>query len=102
VDRNVVRSSYKCNGNDVVVELRHPSKATSSATQTQRFAVTVMSGTPPPELMEGLLARIRDREAAFEWVGVGSKPRPYSRIVIVVSATLLALLAIRWVWRQRH
>jgi hypothetical protein len=71
VDYKVVNAVYACPGGEVAVQLVHPSQAPPGATQTDRFAVTLQSGTPPEGLLPALASRIRSKEAAFEWNLVG-------------------------------
>lgn len=66
-DGTVVRGTYACPGGEVVFELRHPTGAPADATRTNRFAILVTSGTPPPALANELESRVRSREAGFEW-----------------------------------
>jgi hypothetical protein len=100
VDRTLIRSKYQCKTGDVVVELSHPSKAPAGTVQTERFAVTLLSGSPPPQLMDALVARIRAREAEFEWIGTIPKGRRFSSFLVPIAGSLLALLAARWVWQK--
>src|ERR1041385_648798 len=65
VEKTVIKATYTCPGGDVVVDLTHPSAGPAGATRTDKFAVNVESGTPPPDLQSALVARIREREAGF-------------------------------------
>jgi hypothetical protein len=71
VDRKVVNVVYACPSGEVAVQLVHPSQAPSDATETDHFAITLQSGTPPEELLPALASRIRSKEAGFEWTLVG-------------------------------
>src|ERR1051326_4557655 len=62
VEKMIVKATYKCPSGDVVVELGHPAAAPAGATRTDKFALRVTQGTPPPDFQSALLARIRERE----------------------------------------
>jgi hypothetical protein len=66
-ERGVIRATYSCPSGEIVFELRHPDAAPGAPFHTVRFAITPTRGTPPPGFADALLARIRAREAAFEW-----------------------------------
>ena len=103
VERSVIRSTYKCPDGDVVFELRHPSTAPAGATLTARFAIIVLSGSPPPDLAGALASRIRSREEAFEWTWTSptTPPRPSPTIVLLAAAAgLLAIVACGWVLQR--
>jgi hypothetical protein len=103
------RGVYRCGGDEVVVELIHPSRAPRSAVRTARFAVTVR-GSPPPGFLDALVARVRAREEPFQWtillptppapVPVEPRPpfdgRPYAAGVAVA---LLLWFGRRWPFR---
>ncbi len=72
VETALVRGTFQCAAGSVVVELRHPSQTQDAVATTDRFAVSVRSGSPPPDLVPTLVARIREREAAFVWTSPGS------------------------------
>lgn len=67
VEFQVVKARYQCPSGEVMLQLVHPSKAASSATRTERFAITLQSGSLPESLLPALQARIRSREASFRW-----------------------------------
>jgi hypothetical protein len=67
VESALVRGTYQCAGGEVVVELRHPSWEQGAVATTERFAISVPSGSPPAGLVEALASRIRQREARFLW-----------------------------------
>lgn len=110
-DGAAIRATYRCGEGDVVFELRHPSRAPASAPQTSRFALMVASGSPPAALTEALQARIRAREAAFEWVWPSPSAVPPSRpglpepsalsIVAGAAAALVAAAALGLLARRR-
>jgi hypothetical protein len=102
VDYTVVRGTYQCPGGEVVIELTHPSKASGAATRTERFAITVRSGSPPAGLMPALVSLIRSREASFEWKFLAVAPqRSSARRVVLVAVGLLAVAALAWALRRR-
>src|SRR5690348_318394 len=70
---HAIRGVYQCGENRVVIELIHPSKAPPSAIRTERFALTVQ-GSPPPEFLDALVARVRAREAPFQWTVLPPSP----------------------------
>lgn len=72
VEQTRVVSWYTCAGARVEVELRHPADAPPGATRTDRFAVRARGASSPPGLVDALAARIRAREAEFQWRGGGS------------------------------
>lgn len=100
-DRRVVRTAYGCPGGEVVFELRHPDDAPEAVMRTRKFALVLLTGTPPPGLADSLLARIGEREAGFEWAWIGPPPPGYSRQVVLVAAFLLVLLAL-WAFLRRR
>jgi hypothetical protein len=67
-DGPIIRATYTCPTGEVVFEVVHPSNAAEAATQTERFAIAVQSGSPPTELADTLASLIHSREADFEWV----------------------------------
>src|SRR5437763_16333505 len=56
VQKTVVSATYACPKGAVVVELTHPDVAAAGATRTEKFAVRIESGTPPPDFQNALLA----------------------------------------------
>jgi hypothetical protein len=68
IERSVVRGEYDCRGGAVVLELRHPSEAPTSARQTEKFALVPVRGTPPAALLAGVEERVRQREGTFDWL----------------------------------
>jgi len=67
VDHLVIVARYDCPGGEVVFELVHPSQTDEAVAQTEQFALTIRSGTPPSSLQSALLAAIREGEGDFEW-----------------------------------
>ncbi|HSP99541.1 MAG TPA: hypothetical protein VL049_20150 [Candidatus Dormibacteraeota bacterium] len=65
--RTVVRATHTCPLGDVVIELLHPEHAPEAATETERFALIVDSGSPPDSLLDAVAAKVRARESGFEW-----------------------------------
>lgn len=74
VEYTVVEAKYQCRSGSVVLEIAHSSEAFDSDTQTGRFAISVMEGSPLPDLVDELSARIVKREADFEWVIPADEP----------------------------
>jgi hypothetical protein len=91
VTSDTVTATYTCPAGEAVFTLRHPSKAPSGATLSERFALSLQSGSPPAALAEELLSRIRAREATFEWTWVGSYASGGStQMTIIIIAALAA------------
>ncbi len=68
VDKAVVVARYTCPSGAAHVELRHPDDAAPSAPRTQKFSLAPSdAGRPPPELVDGVLGRLRSGEAGFRW-----------------------------------
>ena len=67
VDYTVIVATYSCLDGGVTIELGHPQNATDTSITTAQFAITVQSGTPPPDLQDALVSLIRSREADFVW-----------------------------------
>jgi hypothetical protein len=65
-----VEATYACSGGTAVFELMHPSMAPPSAVETDQFAITLQSGSPPRSLTDSLVSLIRAREDQFEWEGL--------------------------------
>jgi hypothetical protein len=101
VEYATVTAKYTCPNGEVVFELSHPSRAGGGAMETDRFALTPKSGSPPPELAPELVARIRAREAGFEWKWLGGPPKARSRALPFAVAGLLAIAVLGWVLRSR-
>jgi hypothetical protein len=95
-----------------VLELRHPSAAPSAPVRTARFAVTVVTGSPPPGLRDAVESRIRSRETAFQWTRLPLPPPPApppqdshehsaSAVALLAVAGLLVLVALLWAAARR-
>lgn len=67
IERTLVRGVYSCSGDQVVVELRHPSAAPADADRTAKIAIVTTQGSPPAALLATLRERIREREGSFAW-----------------------------------
>src|SRR5690349_90365 len=63
IDGDAVRVTYHCPSGDVVLQLSHPSTRTLQSTVTNRFALTVLSGSPRRDLLAAIEALIRARES---------------------------------------
>ena len=107
VEKTIVKATYACPKGDVVVALTHPGAAPAGATRTEKFGVRIESGTPPPDLQNALLARIRERETDFRWTvppptPVTDQPRTVSgpRLSGAIVLTFL-LLVVLLLWRRR-
>src|SRR5262249_37073247 len=103
VERTVVKSTYACPQGEVSYELRHPSQAARGAVRTERFALSVKTGSPPEGLTDALVSRIRAKEATFEWKWLGPTPRPAAQrmIPLLAGGVMLAVVALWWVLRRR-
>jgi hypothetical protein len=108
VARTSVRATYACGSEQVVLELLHPSVAPASGVRTERFAVTVKSGTPPRELVKAVADRVRAREAGFQWTvppdverssGTSAPGRGASKTTLLFAVAALAIVAF---WRLRR
>ncbi len=104
VERRLVRATYTCGTGEIAIRLEHPSTAPSGALQTEQFAVSVASGTPPDGFLEALRAHIRARETGFEWKWIGSSGSSSSSAWLIAAVALLAALAgLAWVlWSRRR
>lgn len=103
VDRHEVVAVYACGDGEVVYELSHPDKAPLAVPRTVRFALALRDGTPPSGLEDALLARIRSREAAFEWIWPRNAAVQPRRIAIVpIAAAVLGAIALALVLRRRR
>ena len=99
IERTSVLATYTCGGGQVVLQLFHP-KTAPRGVRTQRFAVTVKSGAPPPGLVEAIAERIRAREAAFEWKSVGGGGAQTMRGAVRVAAGAAVAILVFWaLWR---
>jgi hypothetical protein len=67
VEYTTIKATYECPDGPVSLELTHPQSTTDESIQTERFAMTLLSGSPPKGFQEALLSRIRPREGQFAW-----------------------------------
>jgi hypothetical protein len=67
-DGPIIRGNYTCPSGDVIFALVYPDNAASPNARTERFAITVESGAPPPEMIDVVASFVRAREAEFEWL----------------------------------
>ena len=67
VQYTVIRATYDCPRGQVALELGHPASATDDSIQTGRFAITLLSGSPPPGFEDAVLSLIQSRETQFVW-----------------------------------
>jgi hypothetical protein len=101
VDRAVVKGRYKCPDGEVVIELRYPSTAADGTMHTSRFAIVLLSGSPPHGFMDALASSVRSREAAFEWTLLQPPPpswlrRNFPAVAGLAAAGLFAVAAFWW------
>jgi hypothetical protein len=84
VEHDVVRATYHCPDGDVVIQLSHPSVGDPQAIRTKRFALSVISGTPPGHLIGAVEALIRSKEADFKWnaLGFGASSRWFCGLLL--------------------
>lgn len=108
IQRTSVLATYTCGDAQVVLALLHPASAAPGGVHTDRFAVSVQSGTPPKGLVEAVGDRVRAREAAFQWVEVGdtrvagetARTRTSERLLMGAGAVVLAIVLF-WALRRR-
>lgn len=104
VQHSKIRATYQCAAGEVVLELLHPQQAPASATRTERFAIVVVSGTPPPTLLSGIEALVRAKESGFEWTLLADSTggrSPYYNLAISI-VVLLVIIGIGWLIRRRR
>lgn len=104
VEYSLVKGVYACPAGEVVVELMHPSEVPPSAATTDRFALTVSRGGAPDGLVDALVARIRAREAEFEWDWISAPEQqssPLARGPLIVGL-LMAVAVLGFVLRRRR
>jgi hypothetical protein len=102
VEHSQVKATYTCPNGEVVIQLDHPSVAKQPLLTTERFALSVASGSPPAELVPALTGLIRAHEAEFIWkmpTAQSAAPAPALLLWTVPLVIGLALLA--WAWRRR-
>jgi hypothetical protein len=93
IEGTLIRAVYRCGTEDVVIELGHPSKMTADGVRTERFALSVASGSPPPELLPALVSRVRASEGRFEWRWPGTALLPLRTMLLGLGAMAVLLLA---------
>ena len=105
IDKTIVKATYACPSGEVIVELAHPAAAPTDAGRTEKFALRIERGTPPPDLQSALLSRICERETQFRWtVHTGATPTGQPMGVLVLSGVVVLVLlmfAARLLWRRR-
>jgi hypothetical protein len=106
VEKANIKVTYTCASGEVIVELTHPSAAPPDAARTEKFALRIDAGTPPPELQSVLLSRIREYERQFHWT-VSAAPDGASaaqpgRLRVLPGAVVLGalVLAALLLWRR--
>ena len=96
-----VNATYTCPGGQVVVELAHRNTAGWTGAHTAKFAIRLLSGSPPPDLLTAFESRIRSHEATFEWKSFDPpSTRSSPRIVALAVAGLLGILLLGWAARR--
>ena len=103
VDHATIKTTYTCAHGDVGFRLCHPSAAPPGATQTARFAITLQTGTPQDSLKEALVARIRSREADFQWKRIEPPVQRSERPMAVITVVgLLGVAVLGWAVVRRR
>lgn len=100
VEHSSIRTSYKCPGGAVTIELGHPSTAAGDALRTRQFAVAVVGGAPPPGFVSELEARVLAHEAGFQWTWVSppATHTPAPRIETKLPESAEQTVASRGTW----
>ena len=99
---DAIRGVYQCGDHQVVIELVHPSKAPATALRTARFAVMV-HGSPPPQFLDAVIARVRARETRFQWTVLKPPPPPgEQRPPLNLRPYAIGLIAALLLWWARH
>ena len=96
-----IRATYACGGSEVVLELQHLEDTPGGAARTDQFAVVVTGGSPPPGLVDALVARIRQRESGFHWLSLAPPIMPASSHRFWILTVAVLLIAV-WAWRRRR
>lgn len=82
IDKTAVRASYTCTAGTVDLELQHPDAAEAPLGKTDKLAIVAGKAPPSQELVDALVARIREREEKFAWQeaipGRGGKTEGFS------------------------
>jgi hypothetical protein len=99
IERTVVVAKYTCTDGAVVLQLDHPDLAPADAIRTQRFAITVKSGTPPAGFVDGVAERVRTREEGFHWKALGGTSPRRNWAVPAFAAAAVAIVVI-WAVRR--
>ena len=94
VERAVVRATYRCPSGEVVIELSHRAVPNARAIRTERFALSVVAGSPPGHLLGTLEALVRAKEGGFQWSvqGVGTNGAGFASAVLRLPAWVFGLL----------
>lgn len=110
VDPRVALSRYRCgSSSNLVLELHPPDGAVIPDARTEKFLIVRRSPETPAELFDAVKARIRAREAAWEWGHVeghaGNPQRELWRFYATTGA-IVAFLLVATTWlvvaRARH
>jgi hypothetical protein len=67
VEYSVIKGTYNCLTSEATFELRHPRYATAGSTQTEKFVITLASGSAPPGFQDVLTSLVRSHERDFQW-----------------------------------
>jgi hypothetical protein len=68
INMTLIRATYACGANQYVIELRHPDGAPSGAPRTTSFALVADTAHPAPkELVDALVARVKEQEGSWKW-----------------------------------
>ena len=94
---DTVRAHYACDTGPVTIQLSHRGTASSAVAETTYFRIRVIEGSPPPDLVEALVARTRAREENVRWTTVTPR-RPAWLITSIIAIMLLppVMAVIRW------
>lgn len=105
IERTFVLATYTCGADQIELRLLHPESAPPGSVHTKAFAIAVVAGTPPAELIEAIADRVRAREATFEWTSVGGRdPYPSWGIgtVTAVAVTILVVVLVLVAAKRRR
>jgi hypothetical protein len=67
VEHAAILGKYGCPHGEIALALEHPSRAPAGAARTERFAITVRSGSPPAGFLEAFESWVRAHEGSFQW-----------------------------------
>lgn len=105
VEHKTIRAAYKCETGTVVYQLSHPDEAPAGAVKTKRFALALVSGTPPAGFQDTLKELIVSKEPAFEWTVIIPPKRPEmersSHPIALLAAAVAAAGAAAWFLLRR-